>query len=85
MLARLFTDHPDEVGERYGEHFAVATGFGISMLAGGLACLVHAIVPGLCKATGSGIVRNLYRRMDVRRVPSGPRELLGADALEWVI
>lgn len=85
MLRKLFIDHPTEVGESYGEHFAVATGFGISLLAGGLACLVHAIVPALCKTTGSGIVRNLYRRMDGRRAPVEPRELLDADALEWVI
>lgn len=85
MLAKLFTDHPSEVGESYGEHFAVATGFGISMLAGGIACLIHAIVPGLCKNTGSGIVRNLYRSMDGRRAPAQSRQQLDAGALEWVI
>lgn len=83
MLMRLFIDHPNEVGESYGEHFAVATGFGISLLAGGLGCLIHAFVPALCKTTGSGIVRNLYFRMTERR-PRSP-VTFDADAPEWVI
>ena len=44
-LPRSFVDHPRSVGETYGEHFAVATGFGLRLIAAGLACLVHACVP----------------------------------------
>lgn len=84
MLGKLFTEHPNEIGESYGEHFAMATAFGISMLAGGLACLAHALVPAVCKATASGIVRDLYRWMDGRRAPS-PRAPLTIEGLDWVI
>lgn len=85
MLGRLFIDHPKQVGESYGEHFAMAAGFGVSMVAGGLACLVHALVPGLCKSTGSGIVKALHRRMVDQRAPSHAREGATTQELEWVI
>ncbi len=42
-----FTDHPRDVGESYGEHFGVAMGFSGAMIAGGLACAVHAVLPFL--------------------------------------
>lgn len=84
MLEKYFTAHPREVGESYGEHLATAAGFGIAMVAGGLACIVHALIPGLCEKTASGIVRDLFNRMDARRaVPSG--RPITIEELEWVI
>ncbi len=67
-IARLFTDHPDSVGETYGQHFAVACSFGGAMLRGGLACLLHGAFPFLCTSTGSSTVRRLHERMVVNRV-----------------
>ena len=67
-MAISFTDHPHQVGETYGEHFMVATRFGAAMLGGGLACLVHAVLPFLCTSTGSQTVRRLHDRMVVNRV-----------------
>ena len=63
-----FTRHPHEVGETYGEHFAVASGFGFAMIMGGLACLVHAVLPFLCTTTGSQTIRRLHERMVTHRV-----------------
>lgn len=63
MLNRLFLEHPRRMGETYGEHMAIAGSFGIAMVAGGLACLVHAILPCVFTSTGSGVVSRLYRRM----------------------
>jgi len=63
----LFTRHPASVGESYGEHFQAATGFGLRMLAGAIACLVHAVFPFLFVKTGSGIIRELHDRMVVNR------------------
>lgn len=63
-----FTEHPHKVGETYGEHFMVATRFGTAMLAGGLACMVHAVLPFLCTSTGSQTVKRLHDRMVVNRV-----------------
>jgi hypothetical protein len=65
-LVATFTDHPASVGETYGQHFARAAGFGLTMVAGGLACLVHALVPRFFPATASGIVGSLHQRMAAR-------------------
>lgn len=61
-----FVDHPHSVGESYGEHFAAATGFGLRMIAGGLACLVHACVPAWFTRSASGAVRGLARELEAR-------------------
>jgi len=78
MLKRLFLDHPAEVGESYAEHMGVAFGFGWRMLAGGLACCVHGIVPGWHKRTGSDTIRALHNRMVANRVAIRP----GADVAD---
>ena len=61
-----FTEHPHAVGETYGEHFLVAARFGGAMLLGGLACLVHAVLPFCCTRTGSTTIRRLHEQMAVR-------------------
>ena len=67
MLERLFLDHPRRVGESYAEHAGVATRFGLAMIGGGIACLVHAAVPALFTRTGSETVRRLHARLGARR------------------
>ncbi|HXP03733.1 MAG TPA: DUF6356 family protein [Stellaceae bacterium] len=62
-----FTEHPATVGESYFEHLRVASGFSFSMIAGGLACFVHAIFPFLFTHTGSGVIRSLHDKMVVNR------------------
>lgn len=59
MTDNRFTSHLEEVGESYGEHFGAASRFGVQMIAGGLACLVHAVVPSLFVTAGSDTVRKL--------------------------
>jgi len=66
-----FTEHPASVGETYFEHLRHATGFAISMLRGGLACLVHAVLPFLFTHTGSGVVADLNTRMITNRRRQG--------------
>jgi hypothetical protein len=66
MAKNPFTRHPNEVGETYGEHFVAASGFGLRMIWGGLACLVHAVFPFLCVTTGSDTTRVLNRRLTGR-------------------
>lgn len=72
MSGNPFTDHPHEIGETYGEHFRTAAGFGLQMTLGGLACLVHAVIPWLFVTTGSETMRRLHRRLTGR-----------ADTLNW--
>lgn len=67
MAGNPFTQHLHEVGETYPEHLAHAGGFGLKMIAGGLACIVHAVLPFLFVNTGSAVIRQLHGGM-VKRV-----------------
>ena len=66
-IHKWFLAHPESVEESYSEHFGVAWRFGVAMLRGGIACLVHALVPALCERTGSGTVKQLYGEMVARQ------------------
>ncbi|WP_294236554.1 DUF6356 family protein [uncultured Sphingomonas sp.] len=67
MFRRLFTEHPESVGESYVEHFGVAARFGGIMILGGLGAIVHAVVPGLCTTTASRTVAKLNAEMVAKR------------------
>lgn len=67
-LRRLFTEHPESVGESYFEHMGVALSFAGPLLMAGLAALVHAFLPFLCTTTASTTVKRLHARM-MNRVP----------------
>jgi hypothetical protein len=82
MSLNLFTDHPASVGETYGEHLAVAGGFGLRMILGGIACLLHGLLPFLFTRTGSNTIALLHERMVISRrhrsdPPRGLRETAG--------
>ena len=62
-LKRLFCEHPETVNETYFEHLMFATGFGIRMIAAGLACMAHGLFPFLFETTGSRCVRNLHAHL----------------------
>jgi hypothetical protein len=59
-MSLSFTEHPASVGETYLEHLEFACTFGCRMLAGGIACCIHGILPFLFTSTGSGIVLGLH-------------------------
>ena len=58
-----FTEHPAAVGETYAEHARVAGSVGLRMVAGGLACLVHALFPFLFVTTGSRAILALHAKV----------------------
>jgi len=58
--------HLSQVRESYGEHLRFAFGVGAMMVAAGLACCLHALVPAVCRDTGSRTIRCLSRLMDDR-------------------
>ncbi len=62
-----FTEHPASVGETYGEHLKAASGFGLAMIASGIACLIHGLVPALFVRTGSDTIERLHDEMVVNR------------------
>lgn len=78
-MKSLFTAHPASVNETYGEHMVVATGFALRLTLGGLACLIHGLLPFLFERTGSSIIAELHQRMVLHRVRHGP-ESAGAEA-----
>jgi hypothetical protein len=63
----LFTDHPASVGETYRQHLRHASGFGLRMILGGCACLVHGLLPFLFVRTGSRQITSLHDRMVTNR------------------
>jgi hypothetical protein len=67
MFSRIFLDHPHSIGESYFEHQQNALEFAGWMLLGSAACLIHALIPAVCRSTGSRTVGRLYRRMIVNR------------------
>jgi hypothetical protein len=52
-MANLFTSHPASVGETYLQHFRFALRFGARMTMGGLAAIMHALLPFLFVTTAS--------------------------------
>lgn len=67
MIDRLLFQHPRSVGESYAEHAVAASTIGVRMIAGGAACLVHAVVPSLCVRTGSTTIKALYAQLKSRQ------------------
>ena len=66
MAGNPFTEHPHEIGESYAAHFANASAFGLRMVGGGLAVLIHAVFPFLFVRTGSRTMDKLHRRLTGR-------------------
>jgi Family of unknown function (DUF6356) len=64
---KLFTEHPASVGESYGEHLIFASGFGLRMILGGIACLVHGLLPFLFIRTGSAQISELHQTIVANR------------------
>lgn len=85
MFKTLFTDHPASVDETYVEHFGIASRFGITLLGGGLACFVHAVVPALCTRTGSDTVKRLNDELQARRSGFTNRQPMRDYAIEYHI
>ena len=67
MLKRAFTEHPASVGETYWQHLVHASSFGVRMMLGGLACVLHGLLPFLFVKTGSKQIETLHGRMVVNR------------------
>jgi len=67
LLKRLFLEHPRSVGETYFEHQKAAWSIALPLLGGGVACLIHGIVPGLFLKTGSRTISRLHERITVGR------------------
>ena len=79
-MFELFLKHPRAVGETYLEHMTVALSFGLPLIAAGLACVVHALVPAMFERTGSRAIVNLHSRVIASR-----RRVGDTDAVDYAI
>ena len=68
-MTNPFTAHPASVGQTYAEHFAFALAFGLRMVLGGLAAIVHAVFPFAFITTASRTLDELNARRDRGRRP----------------
>jgi len=76
QIFKLFTAHPDSVGESYGEHLIRAISFGVRMMLAGVACILHAFLPFLFVRTASRALSELHEQMIAKRsATSVPRAL----------
>ena len=80
-FARLFRDHPREVGETYFQHMAASAGFGFKLMRLAGVAFAHALVPGVHKATVSTAIRSMARDMGGRAEEA--REPRMRDAGVW--
>ncbi|WP_284126631.1 DUF6356 family protein [Parerythrobacter aestuarii] len=64
---RLFTEHPNSVGESYFEHMRVAASFGWPMIVAGIGAVLHGIFPFLFEKTGSKAIMQLHGRLVAAR------------------
>ena len=74
MIAKLFIEDPRAIGETYGQHARTAWSFGWRMVTGGLACMVHAVIPGVFVKTASRTVVQLDAEMRGRKPAPGDEE-----------
>ena len=64
---KVFTEHPESVGETYFEHMRTSFGFGARMLVAGVGCFLHGLVPFICTKTGSKTIGTLHHTMVTHR------------------
>lgn len=67
---RLLFAHPRTVGETYAEHAGIASRFGATMIAGGVKCMVHAVLPSVFERSASECVSRLNAELTRRRAAS---------------
>lgn len=66
MFRRWFLDHPQSLGETYGEHRKAALAYSTSLALAAMACFVHALIPRLFERTASQTVIRLHDNMRAR-------------------
>jgi hypothetical protein len=74
LANRLFLEHPRSLGMSWARHGVGAIVIGGRLVGAGLACLVHAIVPGVFTQTAGKTVTHMYDHMTHRRAGSANPE-----------
>ncbi len=85
MTLRLLTEHPAAMGETYPQHLRFAFRFGGSMVIGGLACMLHGLLPFCCTTSGSRRVRLLHGVLSRPGPRAMPQVAPSLDEFNWSI
>ncbi|HEV7226995.1 DUF6356 family protein [Brevundimonas sp.] len=80
-LNRLFAEHPREVGETYLHHMTASGRFGLRLMKLAGCAFLHALVPGVHKATVSRSICRMADELDGRAREA--RECRMRDAGVW--
>ena len=67
VLSRLFVEHPRSLGMSWAAHGVGAVAIGAKLVGAGLACLVHAVVPGFFTQTAGKTITGMYDHMNKRK------------------
>ena len=76
VLGRLFADHPRSLGMSWASHGIGAARISFELIGAGMACLIHAIVPGWFTQTAGRTVTRMYDHMTKRKAGA-------ADPNDW--
>jgi hypothetical protein len=60
VVGRLFSDHPRSLGMSWASHGIGAVGIAFRLIGAGIACLIHAVVPGLFTQTAGRTVTSMH-------------------------
>jgi thiosulfate reductase cytochrome b subunit len=66
-LKKMFTEHPNSVGETYFRHMFWAILYSLSLIVAGIACAVHSVFPFLFTKTASSIAEWILNTNERRR------------------
>ena len=67
MADRMFLEHPRSLGMTWAGHGIGAVAIGTRLVGAGLACLIHAVVPGIFTQTAGKTVTDMYDHMNKRK------------------
>jgi hypothetical protein len=67
FVDRMFLQHPRSLGMTWAGHGAGAVLISVRLVGAGIACLVHAVVPGVFTQTAGKTVTHMYDHMMRRK------------------
>jgi hypothetical protein len=67
MINKMFVEHPRSLGMTWVSHGVGAVAIAGKLIGAGLACLVHAVVPGVFTETAGRTVTGMYDHMNKRK------------------
>ena len=67
MADRMFLEHPRSLGMSWAEHGVGAIRIGARLVGAGIACMIHALVPGWFTQTAGKTITGMHAHMMNRK------------------